>query len=288
MHALMLNIPHLWTEADPDGRLEWVARIAPFLHPSSSRSTKASYHGRSASAPWATSPGTYSEERLLSLRRAFRENLPRARHADIHFNDHYDLAPEVDDVLCGTSFPHLRSLTHVVDNRDDDDQELCLHDSCEFLTGASSVTHLVLGGLEIYVGDLAFPSLVQLELKQFAVIESPASVTRLVSRSPILRDLHSSGSWSQIRLRATGSPHPARPSPSFAFVIRGQVSIELSCIPACSSHPDDAAGRRTHSEEYASLVRHFTIRTDRLRSDPNVSEEAKEHAREVLEERGAI
>jgi hypothetical protein len=190
MRALVLNTPSLWTEVDLNGSSEWVN-----LCTQRSSSSPLTLSFNEDVVPWPGCECTrgdesrYSDEKLSSLSHAFKEYLPRASHADIHLNTPFDLAQDVENVFCGTPFPHLRSLAYVVDDCWDDVDSF-LYDSANFLAGAPNLTHLVLHGLQISIDSLTFPRLVHLEMNDVTIMERPEAVFGLVSRSPLLQELH--------------------------------------------------------------------------------------------------
>jgi hypothetical protein len=188
MRSLVLNTPRLWAEVDLTRNAEWVK-----LCMERSASCPLIVTFDEDLVPWLGCEcemgerPKFSEERSAFLEEHFKSTLPRASSVNIHLPNHYELAPSIDEVLCRTAFPHLRSLTYLVDEAYDQDPTLDI--SREFLGGASALTQLILGGMEISVCDLSLPSLIRLELRHVEIIEGPVALARFVAQTPLLRDL---------------------------------------------------------------------------------------------------
>jgi hypothetical protein len=189
MRSIVLNTPGLWTDIDLNRSYEWLQLCI----------------GRSHSLPLAvcydeyllpSSECEYTKDNTVwvgGLPRWLNENidkaLPRASSANILLQSFDDVAPYIEDALCQTSLPHLRSLTYVVDDNRQNPRS-CLDESCEFLSGASRLTHLTLAGMKIPVEGVCLPALIHLEWRDVVIIGSPGSFASFVSQSKLLQNLH--------------------------------------------------------------------------------------------------
>jgi hypothetical protein len=190
MRSIVLNTPGLWTDVDLNRSYDWLqlcirnSRSLPltvcydeYLLPSSECE--------------CTKDNTVWEGWGLPkcLNETINEALPRASSANILLRSYNDVAPYIEDALCQTSLPCLRSLTYVVD----DNREIprsCLDESCGFLIGASRLTHFTLAGTKFSVEGLYLPALVHLEWRDVVIMGSPGSFASFISQSKLLQNLH--------------------------------------------------------------------------------------------------
>jgi hypothetical protein len=227
MRSLVLNTPRLWAEVDLTRNSEWIK-----LCMERSASCPLTVTFDEDLVPW---PGCecemgerpkFSEEQSAFLEKQFKSTLPRAASIDIHLPNHFEWAYSVDEVLCRTAFPHLRSLTYRVDEVEEHDPNL--DSSREFLGGASALTHIVLAGMEISVCDLSLPSLVRLEMQDVVILEGPVALARFIAQTPLLEDL---------RLGFEFNHTPSQPSlPPIHLPHLRTLHIKTTCSKLCIAY----------------------------------------------------
>jgi hypothetical protein len=189
MRYIILNTPGLWTDVDLNRSYDWLqlciqnSRSLPltvcydeYLLPSSECE--------------CTKDNTVWEEGLPKwLNETINEALPRASSANILLHSYNNVAPYIEDTLCQTALPHLRSLTYVVDDNRENPHSW-LDESCGFLIGASRLTHLTLAGMKIPVEGLCLPALIRLEWRDVVITGSPGYFASFMSQSKLLQNLH--------------------------------------------------------------------------------------------------
>jgi hypothetical protein len=190
MRSIVLNTPGLWTDVDLNRSYEWLQMCIRNSHSLPLTLCYDEYLLPSPECECTKDNDTVWGGGLPRwLNKNIDEALPRASSANILLQSHHDVASYIENALCKTSLPYLRSLTCVVDDNRENPRS-SLYEWCGFLSGASRLTHLTLAGMKIPVEGLCLPALVHLEWRGVVIIGSPWFFACFISQSTLLQNIH--------------------------------------------------------------------------------------------------